>query len=50
MVKPGRLLFEIKGVADADAREALRLAQHKLPLKTKIIARETAKTSEGGEA
>ena len=37
-------------VAEADAREALRLAQHKLPLKTKIIARETAKTSEGGEA
>ena len=49
-VKPGRVLFEIKGVAEADAREALRLAQHKLPLKTKIIARETAKTSEGGEA
>ena len=51
MVKPGRVIFEIKGVAEADAREALRLAQHKLPLKTKIIARETAaKTSEGGEA
>ena len=50
VVKPGRVLFEIKGVAEADAREALRLAQHKLPLKTKIIARETAKTSEGGEA
>ena len=50
VVKPGRVLFEIKGVAEADAREALRLAQHKLPLKTKIIARETAKTSEGCEA
>ena len=48
VVKPGRVIFEIKGVAEADAREALRLAQHKLPLKTKIIARE--KTSEGGEA
>ena len=50
VVKPGRVLFEIKGVPEADAREALRLAQHKLPLKTKIIARETVKTSEGGEA
>ena len=48
VVKPGRVIFEIKGVLEADAREALRLAQHKLPLKTKIIARE--KTSEGGEA
>ena len=50
VVKPGRVLFEIKGIAEADAREGLRLAQHKLPLKTKIIARETPKTSEGGEA
>ena len=41
VVKPGRVLFEIKGVAEADAREALRLAQHKLPLKTKIIERNT---------
>ena len=48
VVKPGRVLFEVKGIAEADAREGLRLAQHKLPLKTKIIARE--KTSEGGEA
>lgn len=48
VVKPGRVIFEIKGVPESDAREALRLAQHKLPLKTKIIARE--KTSEGGEA
>ena len=48
VVKPGRVLFEVKGLAEADAREGLRLAQHKLPLKTKIIARE--KTSEGGEA
>ena len=50
VVKPGRVLFEIKGVPEETAREALRLAQHKLPLKTKIIARESAKTSEGGEA
>ena len=48
VVKPGRVLFEVKGIAEADAREGLRLAQHKLPLKTKIIARE--KTNEGGEA
>ena len=48
VVKPGRVLFEVKGIPEADAREGLRLAQHKLPLKTKIIARE--KTSEGGEA
>ena len=48
VVKPGRVIFEIKGVPEADAREALRLAQHKLPLKTKIIDRE--QTSEGGEA
>ena len=44
----GDASIEIKGVPEADAREALRLAQHKLPLKTKIIARE--QTSEGGEA
>ena len=49
VVKPGRVLFEIKGVAESDAREALRLASDKLPCKTKIIAREQTKT-EGGEA
>ena len=42
VVKPGRVLFEIKGVEEAAAREALRLASHKLPLKTKIIVREKA--------
>lgn len=40
VVKPGRVLFEIKGVSEADAREALRLAGHKLPIKTKIIKSE----------
>lgn len=40
VVKPGRVLFEIGGVAEDVAREALRLASHKLPIKTKIIARE----------
>ena len=43
VVKPGRVLFEIKGVSDDVAREALRLARHKLPIKTKIIKREQEK-------
>jgi large subunit ribosomal protein L16 len=46
VVKPGRVMFEISGVAEADAREALRLASHKLPCKCKIVKKET---SEGGE-
>ena len=40
VVKPGRVLFEVKGVPEEIAREALRLAQHKLPLRTKFIKRE----------
>ena len=40
VVKPGRVLFEIGGVSEDVAREALRLASHKLPVKTKIISRE----------
>jgi large subunit ribosomal protein L16 len=47
VVKPGRVLFEIDGVAEETAREALRLAMHKLPCKCKIVAREDL---EGGEA
>ena len=43
VVKPGRVLFEIKGVSEDVAREALRLASHKLPIKTKIIKREQEK-------
>lgn len=39
-VKPGRILFEIDGVPEADAREALRLAGHKLPVRTRIIAKQ----------
>ena len=46
VVKPGRVMFEIAGVSEEVAREALRLAMHKLPVKCKIIAREQ---SEGGE-
>ena len=45
VVKPGRVLFEMAGVPEEVAREALRLASHKLPIKTKIIAR----TEEAGE-
>ena len=40
VVKPDRVLFEMSGVNEAIAREALRLASHKLPCKTKIIVRE----------
>ena len=39
VVKPGRVMFEIAGVDEETAREALRLAQHKLPIKTKIVSR-----------
>ena len=48
VVKPGRVLFEIAGVPEDVAREALRLASHKLPLKTKLIikANEEAKAAE----
>ena len=49
VVKPGRVMFEIAGVSEEVAREALRLAQHKLPIKTKIIAREAPETENGGE-
>ena len=43
VVKPGRVMFEIAGVPEETAREALRLASHKLPIKTKFVAK-------GGEA
>ena len=39
-VKPGRVLFELSGVDETVAREAMRRAQHKLPLKTRFISRE----------
>ena len=48
VVKPGRVLFEVAGVSEEIAHEALRLASYKLPCKTKIIARET-ETEEAGE-
>ena len=46
VVKPGRVLFELKGVPVETAREAMRLAAHKLPVKTKFIVREEM----GGDA
>ncbi len=49
VVKPGRVLFEIKGVPEETAREALRLAQHKLPIKTKFLKREDQNNEVGGE-
>ena len=48
VVKPGRVMFEIAGVSEDVAREALRLASHKLPVKCKIVQRE--ETEKGGEA
>ena len=47
VVKPGRVMFEISGVAEETAREALRLATHKLPCKCKIVSRADL---EGGES
>ena len=41
VVKPGRIMFEMEGVAEDVAREAMRLAGHKLPIKTKFIKKET---------
>ena len=41
VVKPGRVLFEVKGVDEETAREAMRLAMHKLPVKCKFVKKET---------
>ena len=49
VVKAQKVMFEIGGISDEMAREALRLAQHKLPIKTKIIKREDAVSETGGE-
>ena len=52
VVKPGRVLFEMSGVKEEVAREALRLASHKLPIKVKFVKREdfeTENASEGGD-
>ena len=47
VVKPGRVMFEIAGISEETAREALRLASHKLPIKCKIVKKETEE--KGGE-
>ena len=49
VVKNQKVMFEIGGVAEDVAREALRLAQHKLPIRTRIIKREEAESEIGGE-
>ena len=40
VVKPGRMIFEIAGVPEEDAREAMRLASHKLPIQTRFVSRQ----------
>ena len=52
VVKPGRIMFEMAGVAEPVAREAMRLAAHKLPINTKFVTKaeqEAAAAAEGGE-
>ena len=49
VVKPGRIMFEISGVDEETAHEALRLAAHKLPLKAKVVKKETEKGGESDE-
>ena len=50
VVKPGRVMFEIAGVSEEVAREAMRLASYKRPVKCKFIKREDAEVKNGGEA
>ncbi|MCI8508407.1 MAG: 50S ribosomal protein L16 [Lachnospiraceae bacterium] len=49
VVKPGRVMFEIAGVPEETAKEALRLATHKLPVKCKIVSREDLEGGAGSE-
>ncbi len=49
VVKPGRVMFEIGGVSEETAKEALRLAMHKLPVKCKIASREEQETEGDNE-
>ena len=50
VVKPGRVLFEIAGVSEEVAREALRLAMHKLPIKCKFVTRDEEMGGEANES
>jgi len=47
VVKPGRILFEIAGVKEEAAREAMRLASHKLPIDTRFVRRDIDMPSQG---
>ncbi|MCQ2353632.1 MAG: 50S ribosomal protein L16 [Clostridia bacterium] len=49
VVKPGRVMFEMDGVPEADAKEAMRLASHKLPIKCKFITKDAAGNEEVSE-
>jgi len=49
VVKPGRVLFEMDGISEEVAKEAMRLAGHKLPIKTKFVKRDDDQQKEGGE-
>lgn len=49
VVKPGRMLFEIDGVTEEQAKEAFRLASHKLPIKTRMVIREGVDEGTGTE-
>ena len=48
VVKPGRIMFEMDGVAEDVAKEAMRLAMHKLPIKCKFVTREQQSTAQEG--
>ena len=47
VVKPGRVMFEMAGIPEETAREALRLASHKLPVKCKFVKKESGEVNEG---
>ena len=49
VVKPGRVMFEIAGIDETVAKEALRLADNKLPVKCKFVRAEETRSAEGGE-
>jgi len=48
VVKPGRIIFEVSGLPEEVAREAMRLASHKLPIKTKMVLAYDTTSTEGG--
>lgn len=50
VVKPGRILFELAGVPEETAREAMRLAAHKLPIKTKFVLKSEETGGDGDES